>query len=52
MLSYLQVSDVSYDLQARRYEIYGLENEERHAQFNLEAKLSDYSPAALRRSGR
>ncbi|MDT4801612.1 hypothetical protein FQZ97_343210 [compost metagenome] len=52
VLSYLQVSDVSYDLQARRYEIYGLENEERHAQFNLEAKLSDYSPAALRRSGR
>jgi hypothetical protein len=50
--SYLQVSDVAYDLQARRYEIYGLENEERRPQFNLKAKLSDYSPAALRRSGR
>lgn len=52
VLSYFQISDVSYDVQARRYEIYGLVNEERNSQFNLDAKLSDFSPSALRRSGR
>ncbi|AIL61768.1 DUF1329 domain-containing protein [Pseudomonas alkylphenolica] len=46
------VSDVSYDLQARRYITYGLMNEEKPARFGLKAELKDFNPAALRRSGR
>lgn len=52
VLSALHVSEVVYDLQARRYAVYGLENEERGARFGLTAKLADFSPSALRRSGR
>lgn len=52
VLSAMHVSEVVYDLQARRYAVYGLENEERSASFGLSAKLADFSPSALRRSGR
>ncbi|MFK0090043.1 DUF1329 domain-containing protein [Pseudomonas sp. NPDC090755] len=52
VLSAIQVSDVAYDLQARRYVTYGLENEEKPARFGLTADLKTFSPAALRRSGR
>lgn len=51
VLSAFHVSEAVYDLQAGRYLAYGLENEEKHAEFNLKAQLKDYSPAALRRSG-
>ncbi|MBK5408884.1 DUF1329 domain-containing protein [Pseudomonas sp. TH34] len=51
VLSCLQMSDVAYDLQARRYVVYGLENEERSTQFGISSKIADFSPAALRRSG-
>ncbi|CAI8790354.1 DUF1329 domain-containing protein [Pseudomonas jessenii] len=52
VLSAMHISEVVYDLQARRYAVYGLENEERSAQFGITAKLTDFSPSALRRSGR
>uniref|UniRef100_UPI0030D7DADC DUF1329 domain-containing protein n=2 Tax=Pseudomonas sp. EL_65y_Pfl2_R95 TaxID=3088698 RepID=UPI0030D7DADC len=52
VLSSIHVSDVSYDLQARRYIVSGLENEEKRAQFGIKANLKDFSTAALRRSGR
>lgn len=52
VLSAIHISEVTYDLQARRYVVYGLENEERSATFGLTAKLTDFSPSALRRSGR
>ncbi|MNR23663.1 hypothetical protein D3C85_1406940 [compost metagenome] len=52
MLSAIHVSDVAYDLQARRYVVYGLENEEKLTQFGIRAALKDFSPAALRRAGR
>lgn len=52
ILTAMHVSDVSYDLQARRYIAYGLMNEEKPAQFDLQAQLKDFNPAALRRSGR
>ncbi|AXM98020.1 DUF1329 domain-containing protein [Pseudomonas plecoglossicida] len=52
VLSAIHISEVVYDLQARRYVAYGLENEERSASFGLNAKLTDFSPSALRRSGR
>lgn len=52
VLSAIHISEVIYDLQARRYVVYGLENEERGATFGLTAKLTDFSPSALRRSGR
>jgi hypothetical protein len=51
VLSAFHISEAVYDLQAGRYLAYGLENEEKHAVFNLKADLKDYSPAALRRSG-
>lgn len=52
VLSAMHVSEVAYDLQARRYITYGLMNEEKPAQFGLKAQLKDFNPAALRRSGR
>ena len=52
VLSAIHISDVSYDLQARRYITYGLENEEKYTKFGITAELKDFSPAALRRSGR
>ncbi|MCY1283864.1 hypothetical protein D3C84_249340 [compost metagenome] len=52
VLSAIHVSDVAYDLQARRYVVYGLENEEKLTQFGIRAALKDFSPAALRRAGR
>ncbi|MOA53485.1 hypothetical protein D3C78_1769510 [compost metagenome] len=52
MLSAIHISDVAYDLQARRYIVSGLENEEKRAQFGIKADLKDFSTAALRRSGR
>jgi hypothetical protein len=51
ILSALQVSEVSYDLQARRYVAFALSNEEKPAQFGVTFKLSDFSPSSLRRSG-
>lgn len=52
VLSSIQISDVIYDLQARRYLAYGLENEEKLTEFGVKASIKDFSPAALRRSGR
>ncbi|WP_242208377.1 MULTISPECIES: DUF1329 domain-containing protein [unclassified Pseudomonas] len=52
VLSAIHISDVSYDLQARRYIVSGLENEEKRAQFGIQANLKDFSTSALRRSGR
>ncbi|MFC5699340.1 DUF1329 domain-containing protein [Pseudomonas sp. GCM10022186] len=52
VLSAIHVSEVAYDLQARRYVVYGLENEEKLTRFGIRATLKDFSPAALRRSGR
>ncbi|MGH8433007.1 MAG: DUF1329 domain-containing protein, partial [Pseudomonas sp.] len=52
VLSAIHISDVAYDLQARRYNAYGLGNEEKTTQFGITAQLKDFSPAALRRSGR
>ncbi|MGE7957304.1 DUF1329 domain-containing protein [Pseudomonas sp. NPDC089530] len=52
VLSAIHVSEVAYDLQARRYVVYGLENEEKITQFGVQAALKDFSAAALRRSGR
>ena len=52
VLSAIHISDVAYDLQARRYIVSGLENEEKRAQFGIHADLKDFSTAALRRSGR
>ncbi|MNL16612.1 hypothetical protein D3C87_1376640 [compost metagenome] len=52
VLSAIHISDVAYDLQARRYIVSGLENEEKRAQFGIKADLKDFSTAALRRSGR
>lgn len=52
VLSSIHISETNYDLQARRYLAYGLENEEKHVQFSPDAKFRDFSPAALRRSGR
>ena len=52
VLSSLLVSDLSYDLQARRYIVYGLGNEEKPYTFGLKATLKDFSAAALRRAGR
>ncbi|MDT4813033.1 hypothetical protein FQZ97_460040 [compost metagenome] len=46
-------SDVSYDLQARRYLVNGVENEEKAGmQFGWKGTLREFSPSALRRSGR
>ncbi|WP_271410947.1 DUF1329 domain-containing protein [Pseudomonas sp. Q1-7] len=52
VLSAIHISDLVYDLQARRYIAYGLENEEKTTSFGITAKLKDFSPAALRRAGR
>ncbi|MCY1365202.1 hypothetical protein D9M69_520400 [compost metagenome] len=52
VLSAIHISDVAYDLQARRYVVYGLENEEKITRFGIDASLKDFSPAALRRAGR
>ncbi|MDD0977569.1 DUF1329 domain-containing protein [Pseudomonas fontis] len=52
VLSAIHISEVAYDLQARRYITYGLENEEKLTRFGIPAKLDDFSVAALRRSGR
>jgi hypothetical protein len=51
VLSSIHISDLSYDLQSRRYIVAGLENEEKRPQFGLKATLQDFSTAALRRSG-
>lgn len=52
VLSAIHISEVNYDLQANRYITYGLENEEKQTKFGVNATLKDFSPAALRRSGR
>ncbi|MFC5695474.1 DUF1329 domain-containing protein [Pseudomonas sp. GCM10022186] len=46
-------SDVGYDLQARRYVVNGVENEEKAlSQFGWRGTLREFNPSALRRSGR
>lgn len=45
------VGDVLYDLQARRYLVSGLSNEERQMQFGGSMNLNYFSTAALRRDG-
>ncbi|MCY1543667.1 hypothetical protein D9M68_794940 [compost metagenome] len=46
-------SDVGYDLQARRYVVNGVENEEKApTQFGWRGTLREFSPSALRRAGR
>ncbi|WP_433885750.1 DUF1329 domain-containing protein [Pseudomonas vranovensis] len=52
ILSAIHTSEVNYDLQANRYITYGLENEEKSTKFGITAELTDFSPGALRRSGR
>lgn len=52
VLSAIHTSEVNYDLQANRYIVYGLDNEEKATKFGIKAELKDFSPAALRRSGR
>ena len=44
--------EVLYDLQARRYLVNGLTNEERPVEFLKKLKAADFSQAALRRIGR
>ncbi|WP_322028007.1 DUF1329 domain-containing protein [Burkholderia sp. BCC1977] len=43
--------EVQYDLQAQRYNVQGLRNEERPAKFKVPLKVSDFKPDALRRMG-
>ena len=52
ILSSFHISEVSYDLQARRYLVVNLQNQEIPIKFNVPANLKDFSPSALRRSGR
>lgn len=49
---YASVAEVIYDLQARRYLVNGLTNEEKAVEFNKKMKAADFSQAALRRIGR
>ncbi len=51
VLAAIHTSEAHYDLQANRYVIFGLDNEEKNTTFGVTAKLKDFSPAALRRSG-
>lgn len=50
--SSMHVSEISYDLQARRYLVFGLTNEDKPIKFGVTASLKDFNPSALRRSGR
>ncbi|GGE53809.1 hypothetical protein GCM10007421_30340 [Halopseudomonas oceani] len=52
VLTSIHTSEAHYDLQANRYLIFGLDNEEKIATFGATAELRDFRPAALRRSGR
>ncbi|GLR25063.1 DUF1329 domain-containing protein [Limnobacter litoralis] len=45
------VAEVTYDFQARRYLVGGLNNEEKMYKFGLNLNLEDFSPNALRRLG-
>ena len=45
-------SEVSYDLQSRRYGVVGLRNQEKGYDFSATARLRDFSSSALRRLGR
>jgi hypothetical protein len=51
LLPYAQ-SEVSYDLQSRRYGVVGLRNQEKGYDFSASARLRDFSADALRRLGR
>ena len=44
--------EVHTDLQAGRYIAFGLDNEDKMYEFGFERSASDYTPSALRRSGR
>ena len=48
----LSTLDVHYDLQNGRYLALGLNNKERPEIFNREMRKRDFTPNALRRSGR
>ena len=45
-------ADVVYDLQARRYIVFGLTNESKPIRFGINVDLADFSVDALRRAGR
>jgi len=49
---YASAGEAIYDLQARRYLVNGLTNEERPVEFLKKLKAADFSQAALRRIGR
>jgi len=49
---YASAGEVIYDLQARRYLVNGLTNEEKPVEFGRKFKTADFSQAALRRMGR
>jgi len=44
--------EVHTDLQAGRYLVFGLDNEDKMYEFGFERTAADYTPAALRRNGR
>jgi len=44
--------EVHTDLQAGRYLVFGLDNEDKMYEFGFERSAADYTPAALRRAGR
>jgi len=44
-------ADTLYDLQARRYLVTGLTNEEKAGSFGEKLTLSSFAPDALRRQG-
>jgi len=44
--------EVHTDLQAGRYLVFGLDNEDKMYEFGFERTAADYTPAALRRDGR
>lgn len=50
--AFVSSGEVLYDLQARRYLVGGLTNEEKFAEFGKKYSPSDFSTAALRRMGR
>lgn len=45
--------EATFDLHSQRYIVMGISNEEKRAlQYDIPARLSDYTPAAIRREGR
>ena len=50
--TFAQAGEVMYDLQARRYLVNALTNEEKPTEFGKKYSVSDFSTSALRRMGR